>query len=67
MPFRFVAGGCAYLGLQVKAMNCISPCLHPAPVGFNPLPTVITWPVCLEGEAGQTLGSWSPAPGDGAP
>jgi hypothetical protein len=34
-----MAKGCAYLGLQVKAINCISPCLCPVLIGFNPLPT----------------------------
>jgi hypothetical protein len=29
-----VAGGCAYLGLQVKAINCILPCLCPVLVGL---------------------------------
>jgi hypothetical protein len=37
-PCFVVARGCAYLGLQVKAMNCISPCLCPVLIGFNPLP-----------------------------
>jgi hypothetical protein len=36
-----MARGCAYLGLQVKAINCISPCLCPVLIGFNPLPTVL--------------------------
>jgi hypothetical protein len=29
--------GCAYL----STINCISPCLCPVPIGFNPLPTPI--------------------------
>jgi hypothetical protein len=33
-----MAKGCAYLGLQVKAINCISPCLCPFLIGFNPSP-----------------------------
>jgi hypothetical protein len=35
----FVAGGYDSLGLQVKAINCISPCLCPFLIGVNPLPT----------------------------
>jgi hypothetical protein len=35
----FMPEGCAYLGLQVKAINCISPCLCVVLIGFNPLPT----------------------------
>jgi hypothetical protein len=33
-----VAEGCAYFRLQVKAINCISPCLCPVLTGFNSLP-----------------------------
>jgi hypothetical protein len=35
----FRGQGCAYLCLQVEAINCISPCLCPVLIGFNPLPT----------------------------
>jgi hypothetical protein len=35
----FMAKGCAYLGLQVKAINCVLPCLCPVLIGFNPIPT----------------------------
>jgi hypothetical protein len=46
----FSEGGCAYLGLQVKAINCISPCLYPVLIGFNQLPTVRTNSAWVVGE-----------------
>jgi hypothetical protein len=45
----FVAEGCAYLGLQVKAINCISPCLCPVLIGFNLLSTRIQKSVIRSG------------------
>jgi hypothetical protein len=37
--FSVSCQGCAYLSLQGKAINCISPCLCPVLRGFNLLPT----------------------------
>jgi hypothetical protein len=36
--FHRRGGGCAYLGLQVKAINCIFPCFYLVLTGFNLLP-----------------------------
>jgi hypothetical protein len=37
--------------LEVKAINCISPCLRPVLIGFNLLPTVIF-------KSGEIIDSW---------
>jgi hypothetical protein len=39
--FSVSCQGCDYLGLQVKAINCISTCFCPVLIGFNLLPTAI--------------------------
>jgi hypothetical protein len=39
--FSVSCPGCAYFGLQVKAINWILPCLCPVVIGFNLLPTAL--------------------------
>jgi hypothetical protein len=45
-----MAEGCVYLTIQVKAINCISPCLCPVLIVFNLLPIITQQSVGHRGE-----------------